>query len=76
MAFIATLLRQRQRAGGGWGQQVSSRSDSLVTAMVGLALEYTNPSVASPENRPKRNWRSQAMCLKSSRAMCRRRGWM
>lgn len=46
IATIANLLRQRQRADGGWAYIVSRTvSDPYATAFVGLALEYTNPSV-------------------------------
>lgn len=46
---IANLLRQRQRADGGWAYIVSRTvSDPYATAFVGLALEYTNPSVNDP----------------------------
>ncbi|MEW6167005.1 MAG: carboxypeptidase regulatory-like domain-containing protein [Pseudomonadota bacterium] len=48
MSYIANVLRQRQRGDGGWGRIVGWGSDPLVTAAVGLALEYTNPSVNDP----------------------------
>lgn len=44
MGSIATLLQQRQLADGGWLwiSSTTSASDALVTAFVGLALDYTN----------------------------------
>jgi len=39
----ATVLRSRQRGDGGWNRE-GGGSDPLTTAMVGLALEYTDPS--------------------------------
>lgn len=47
----ATLLRGRQQADGGWGRYLGYPTDPLVTAMVGIALEYTNPSAADPQIR-------------------------
>ena len=48
MTQIATTLRGRQRADGGWGMTPGHGSDSLVTAMVGYALDYLNPSADDP----------------------------
>ncbi|HMN43127.1 MAG TPA: carboxypeptidase regulatory-like domain-containing protein [Povalibacter sp.] len=49
ITYIANLLRQRQRADGGWAYIVSRTvSDPYATAFVGLALEYTHPSVNDP----------------------------
>ena len=45
---IAGLLRQRQRADGGWGRYATSASDPLTTAWVGYALDYTSPSADDP----------------------------
>ena len=44
MDVIATTLRARQRADGGWGQYSWYGSDSMVTAQVGVALDYMNPT--------------------------------
>ena len=48
MEQIATLLRSRQRIDGGWGMTTGHGSDSMVTAMVGYALDYLNPSADDP----------------------------
>ena len=48
MTTIADLLRSRQRADGGWRWTTQSSSDPMVTALVGIALDYTNPSVNDP----------------------------
>ncbi len=45
---ISNTLRTRQRADGGWGQTTGHGSDAMVTALVGLALDYTNPSADDP----------------------------
>lgn len=45
---IGNTLRTRQRADGGWGQTTGHGSDAMVTALVGLALDYTNPSADDP----------------------------
>jgi hypothetical protein len=48
----ATLLRARQKADGGWTRYTSyPTTDPLTTAMVGIALEYTNPSPKDPQIR-------------------------
>lgn len=51
VAYEANLLRSRQLADGGWPRYLGSASDPLVTAMVGIALEYTSPSAADPQIR-------------------------
>ncbi len=51
IAYEDTLLRGRQRADGGWGHSVGNASDPLVSAMVGIALDYTNPSPNDPQIR-------------------------
>lgn len=51
IAFENNLLRARQRADGGWGRYVGYASDPLVSAMVGIALDYTNPSADDPQIR-------------------------
>jgi sugar lactone lactonase YvrE len=51
IGFANTLLRGRQRADGGWGANVGNVSDPLVSAMVGIALDYTNPSAGDPQIR-------------------------
>ncbi|PTT89277.1 hypothetical protein DBR42_08150, partial [Pelomonas sp. HMWF004] len=48
MQSIGDLLRSRQRSDGGWGQYTGSVSDSLVTAQVGYALDYLQPSPSDP----------------------------
>lgn len=45
---LATLLRSRQQADGGWGRTISNSSDSMVTAQVGYALDYLSPSSQDP----------------------------
>ncbi|WP_161624000.1 carboxypeptidase regulatory-like domain-containing protein [Methylohalobius crimeensis] len=45
---IEQVLRKRQRADGGWGRYVGWGSDSMVTALVGIALDYTDPSKNDP----------------------------
>ena len=44
MDAIATTLRARQHSDGGWGQYNGYGSDSMVTAQVGVALDYMNPT--------------------------------
>jgi streptogramin lyase len=51
LAHEETLLRSRQRADGGWGRYVNYPSDPLTTAMVGIALEYRDPSPVDPQIR-------------------------
>lgn len=48
IAYIEQLLRSRQRSDGGWGRYTYNGSDAMVTALVGLALDYTNPSADDP----------------------------
>ncbi len=48
MDQTAATLRARQRADGGWGTLSTSASDSMVTAQVGVALDYMNPSAKDP----------------------------
>ncbi len=48
MNTVATLLRSRVNADGGWGWFRGFGSDSLVTAQVGVALDYLNPSPSDP----------------------------
>jgi hypothetical protein len=45
---ISNTLRARQRTDGGWGRYTGWGSDAMVTALVGLALDYTNPSADDP----------------------------
>ncbi|MCY1015717.1 carboxypeptidase regulatory-like domain-containing protein [Pyxidicoccus sp. MSG2] len=51
VTYQADLLRARQRTDGGWGRYVGYGSDPLITAMVGIALEYTDPSPTDPQIR-------------------------
>lgn len=53
MESIGATLRSRQRANGGWvwKEGVHVVSDSMVTAMVDVALDTLNPSPDSPEVR-------------------------
>lgn len=48
MNSVAALLRSRVHADGGWGWTQAYASDSLVTAQVGFALDYLNPSASDP----------------------------
>jgi hypothetical protein len=48
MQQIATTLRGRVRADGGWGWFTTSGSDSMVTAQVGVALDTLDPSPDDP----------------------------
>ena len=45
---VGSLLKSRQRSDGGWGWTTSHGSDSMVTAQVGVALDYLNPSAKDP----------------------------
>ncbi|WP_152622588.1 hypothetical protein [Archangium violaceum] len=52
IAYEDNLLRNRQRADGGWvDYENTTTTDALATAMVGLALEYQNPSADDPKIR-------------------------
>ena len=54
MQNVGATLRARQRADGGWVWKENAgftTSDSMVTAMVGIALDNLNPSPRSPEVR-------------------------
>ncbi|MDF1761831.1 MAG: carboxypeptidase regulatory-like domain-containing protein [Oleibacter sp.] len=46
--FIDDLLRQRQNSDGGWGRYNGQSSDALITALVGIAVDGTNPSPDDP----------------------------
>jgi len=48
MQSVGTLLRTRQRSDGGWGRFDGWGSDSLVTAQVGYALDYLQPTASDP----------------------------
>jgi sugar lactone lactonase YvrE len=49
IANIAALLRSRQAADGGWAYTTwRTSSDPYATAFIGMALDYTNPSVNDP----------------------------
>jgi uncharacterized repeat protein (TIGR01451 family) len=48
MQAIGAELRSRQRVDGGWGWTVERESDSMVTAMVGVALDNLDPSPQDP----------------------------
>ncbi|MHB1142347.1 MAG: carboxypeptidase regulatory-like domain-containing protein [Sulfuricaulis sp.] len=51
IAYEDNLLRARQRADGGWGRFQGQGSDPLVTAMAGIAIDYTDPSPDDPQVR-------------------------
>lgn len=48
MATVGALLKSHQNTDGGWGQRINYGSDSMVTAQVGMALDYLNPSPKDP----------------------------
>ncbi|MGR9116504.1 MAG: carboxypeptidase regulatory-like domain-containing protein [Gammaproteobacteria bacterium] len=48
IAYIEQVLRARQRPDGGWGRYTYNGSDAMATALVGLALDHTNPSADDP----------------------------
>ena len=48
MDQVGVLLRSHQLADGGWGRYAGNASDSLVTAQVGVALDYLQPSPKDP----------------------------
>ena len=56
MAPLATQLRSNQNGDGGWGRGVGYGSDALVTAQVGIALDYTDPSAGDPAIRKAVAW--------------------
>ncbi len=45
---LATTLRARQNADGGWGRFTGNSSDPMMSALVGIALDFTNPSADDP----------------------------
>lgn len=47
--FLDQMLRDRQLDDGGWGRYASGQtSDPMITAWVGIALNYANPSLTDP----------------------------
>ena len=48
MEQVANTLRSRVRADGGWGLTTAHGTDSMVTAQVGVALDYLDPSPDDP----------------------------
>jgi Carboxypeptidase regulatory-like domain/Prenyltransferase and squalene oxidase repeat len=48
MQSVGALLRSRQRSDGGWGRSDGQNSDSMVTAQVGYALDYLQPTASDP----------------------------
>lgn len=44
IAYLDAKLRSEQHTDGGWGQTETAPSDAMVTAIVGLALNYSHPS--------------------------------
>ncbi len=46
--LLKASLRAAQRADGGWRRYTSGESDPLTTAIVGTALDYTNPEPTDP----------------------------
>ena len=56
MNTLATQLRANQNSDGGWGRYSGYSSDALVTAQVGIALDYTNPSATDPAIRKAVAW--------------------
>lgn len=48
ISYLDARLRGYQNPDGGWG---SPHSDPIVTALVGLGLDYTNPSAGDPATR-------------------------
>ena len=51
IASLDARLRSYQDADGGWGRNPGQVSDALVTALVGLALDYSHPSPSDPVTR-------------------------
>jgi len=56
MQSIGDLLKSRQRSDGGWGRYVGWGSDSYITATVGYALDYLDPSPSDPYIRKAVTW--------------------
>lgn len=56
MNTLAAQLRTNQNADGGWGRARGNASDSLVTAQVGFALDYTNPAPSDTAVRRAVTW--------------------
>ena len=56
MATIATTLRANQNTDGGWGNVKGNGSDPLITAQVGYAIDYTDPSPTDPALRKAIVW--------------------
>lgn len=56
MSSIATTLKARQLANGSWGVSQGYVGDSFVTAHVGYALDYLNPSPDDPYVRKAVQW--------------------
>jgi hypothetical protein len=48
MSTVAATLKLRQYTDGGWGQSSNYASDAMVTAQVGFALDYMQPSPKDP----------------------------
>lgn len=49
IAYLDAKLRTEQHADGGWG--TNATSDAMVTAIVGLALDYSHPPSSDPATR-------------------------
>jgi hypothetical protein len=56
MKSIAGVLKARQRSDGSWGANPGYAGDSFVTAHVGYALDYLNPSPDDPDVRKAIQW--------------------
>ncbi|HXA47916.1 MAG TPA: carboxypeptidase-like regulatory domain-containing protein, partial [Burkholderiaceae bacterium] len=56
MASIAATFRANQNADGSWGTTQGALGDAFVTAHVGYALGYTNPSPTDPVIRNAVTW--------------------
>ncbi|WP_428718919.1 carboxypeptidase regulatory-like domain-containing protein [Undibacterium curvum] len=56
MQVLASLLRSRQGKDGSWGVDVGYAGDAFVTAHVGYALDYLNPSPDEPYIRSAIEW--------------------
>ncbi|KXJ52756.1 MAG: hypothetical protein AXW15_10300 [Neptuniibacter sp. Phe_28] len=79
ITVISDTLRARQRSDGGWGKYTTYGSDAMVTALVGLSMDYTNPSVDDPmvrnaiiyllnNQRSDHSWRSNNRILSTNLA--------